>query len=109
MPDVRNSTPPKPVPVRITLEVAGPLTRAQIVERARQAFGKTAVLVTSGAARPAQSAPAPVTEDDPFAALERLSRRLKANSVGRPTTPDEIEALVHQVRAERRAAAASAE
>ena len=106
MPDVRNSTPPKSIPVRITLEVAGPLTRAQIVERARQAFGKTAVLVNSGTAQPA---PSSVTEDDPFAALERLSRRLKANSVGRSTTPDEIEALVHQVRAERRAAAASAE
>ena len=106
MSDVRKATA-RPTPVRITLEVTGPLTRAQIVARARQAFGRSAVLVSQVTPPPAPAEA--VAPADPFAALDRLSRQLKARSGGRPTAPAAIEAFVDQVRAERRAAAASAE
>lgn len=102
MPAIRNTA--SDGAVRIILEIPGPLTRAQIVQRARQAFGDAAVLIESAGLSETVKAPATA---DPFAALERLSKQVKKNSAGRPTTPDEIEALVHQVRVQRRAASSS--
>ena len=91
-----------PSPVAVAVSVTDPLTKtrkAELLRRAKEAFGPEAVVVVQRAPRPAPDA----ALDEAFAALDRVAAKVRAEvkRTGTDTSPTGIAALIKQVRAER--------
>ena len=81
------------------IEFEGPVSGDQILSGLQGLFGSVAIRIVE--VSDVGTTVLQVAED-PFDALDRLAKQVKAKAPeGRRPTPDEINEMVHQVRAER--------